>query len=104
MNMVQLGREWLLVDLVAIMGGFRVGPRTNSSRIGIDFRTTIDGCVDHPPVVRGEARAGEHVAAGRDPKTGLSIRSLYGKTRALAAHRLAGPDKIAVDLQDIGVR
>lgn len=104
MNKIQLGREWLLVDPAAIMGGYRVGPRTNSSRIELNFRTTIDRCVDHPPVVRGEARAGEHVAAGREPTTGLSIRSLYGKTRAPAAHRLAGPDTIVVDLQDIGVR
>lgn len=104
MNTVRLGREWLLVDPAAIMGGSRVGPRTNSSKIGLDFRTTIDRCVDHPPVVRGKARAGEHVAAGRDPTTGLSIRSLYDETRAPAAHRLAGPDTIVVDLQDIGVR
>ncbi|MBA2247185.1 MAG: DUF1343 domain-containing protein, partial [Chloroflexia bacterium] len=115
MNTVQLGCERLLEDPGPIVGATRVGLLTNPSGIGRDFRTTIERFVEHPAIdlvalfgaehgVRGEAQAGEHVAAGGDPKTGLPIHSLYGDTRAPTADMLAGLDTIVVDLQDIGVR
>ena len=53
---------------------------------------------------RGEADAGEHVEDGRDPKTGIPIRSLYGKTKRPPADWLEGLDWVIYDIQDVGVR
>jgi uncharacterized protein YbbC (DUF1343 family) len=53
---------------------------------------------------RGDAAAGEHVKDGIDPKTGLSVVSLYGKDRKPTAAQLADVDVVIFDIQDIGVR
>ncbi len=115
MSAVQPGRERLLADPASFVGGSRIGLLTNPTGVGPDLRTTIDRFAEHRRInlkalfgpehgVRGEAQAGEHVPAGRDPKTGLPIHSLYGDTRSPNADMLAGIDAIVVDLQDIGVR
>lgn len=115
MTTVRPGSERLLADPVPYIAGSRVGLLTNPSGIGRDLRTTIERFVEHPGIglvalfgpehgVRGEAQAGEHVAASRDRKTGLPIHSLYGDTRSPTTAMLDGVDAIVVDLQDIGVR
>ena len=53
---------------------------------------------------RGEADAGEHVEDGRDPKTGIPIKSLYGKTKRPPTDWLEGLDWVIYDIQDVGVR
>jgi len=53
---------------------------------------------------RGTADAGEHVVDGKDPKTGLSIISLYGDNKKPKAAQLAGIDIMIFDLQDVGAR
>ena len=53
---------------------------------------------------RGTADAGEHVVDGKDPKTGLSIISLYGDNKKPKAEQLAGIDIMIFDLQDVGAR
>ncbi|MDR7371712.1 DUF1343 domain-containing protein [Flavobacterium aquidurense] len=53
---------------------------------------------------RGTADAGEHVVDGKDPKTGLSIISLYGDNKKPKAAQLAGIDIMVFDLQDVGAR
>lgn len=54
---------------------------------------------------RGTADAGEHVASGKDPKTGIKISSLYdGKNRMPSAQTMGGFDVIVCDLQDVGLR
>jgi uncharacterized protein YbbC (DUF1343 family) len=40
----------------------------------------------------------------RDPRTGLAVHSLYGRTRVPTAGMLAGLDAMVVDLQDVGSR
>jgi uncharacterized protein YbbC (DUF1343 family) len=54
--------------------------------------------------VRGAAAAGEHVASGTDPATGLPAYSLYGETRRPTPEMLAGLSVIVVDMQDVGAR
>jgi uncharacterized protein YbbC (DUF1343 family)/CubicO group peptidase (beta-lactamase class C family) len=46
----------------------------------------------------------EEIPSSVDEKTGLTIHSLYGKTRRPTAEMLAGIDTMVVDLQDIGSR
>ena len=54
---------------------------------------------------RGTADAGEHVAGGKDVKTGIPIASLYdGRTRMPAKSVMDNIDVIAVDIQDVGLR
>ncbi len=54
--------------------------------------------------VRGNVAAGQQVASGRDPRTGVPAYSLYGATRKPTPQMLAGVDVVVVDLQDIGTR
>ena len=53
---------------------------------------------------RGVADAGEKVNDGVDSKTGLSIKSLYGKNKKPSAQDLEGIDIVVFDIQDVGVR
>lgn len=40
----------------------------------------------------------------RDPRTGLAVHSLYGRTRVPSSAMLAGLDAVVIDLQDVGSR
>ncbi|MDX1444885.1 DUF1343 domain-containing protein [Lishizhenia sp.] len=53
---------------------------------------------------RGNADAGEHVKNNKDPKTGLSVVSLYGSNKKPTPEQLQGLDVVVFDLQDVGVR
>ncbi|MEZ4985188.1 MAG: DUF1343 domain-containing protein [Saprospiraceae bacterium] len=53
---------------------------------------------------RGTADAGEHVANGRDTRTGLPIISLYGSHREPTRSDLQGVDVLVFDIQDVGAR
>lgn len=115
MNHVITGLEHALQAPPAMLTGKRLGLLTNPSGIDRRFRSTIDLFVSHPNLnlralfgpehgVRGEAQAGDHVADGIDPRTGLQVHSLYGATRVPTAEMLEGIETMVIDLQDIGVR
>jgi uncharacterized protein YbbC (DUF1343 family) len=53
---------------------------------------------------RGEAAAGEEVASGTDPVSGLPFVSLYGEHTKPTAADLDGLEGLVVDLQGAGVR
>lgn len=53
---------------------------------------------------RGDAEAGEHIKSDRDPKTGLRIHSLYGKTKKPTPQMLQNVDVVMFDIQDVGCR
>jgi uncharacterized protein YbbC (DUF1343 family) len=53
---------------------------------------------------RGQASAGEKVASSRDPQTGISIVSLYGKNYKPTAAQLDSLDVLVFDIQDVGTR
>ena len=95
--------------------GKRVGLVTNPSGVDRNLRSTIDILMDAPGMelvalfgpehgVRGDAYAGDHVASGKDPKTGLPVHSLYGSTRKPTPQMLKGIDVMVYDIQDIGTR
>ena len=53
---------------------------------------------------RGEAGAGETIKDGKDAKTGLTIYSLYGKTKKPTQEMLKNIDILLFDIQDVGAR
>ncbi len=53
---------------------------------------------------RGAADAGAKIDNTTDPKTGLPILSLYGKTRKPSEDQLSGIDIVIFDIQDVGTR
>jgi uncharacterized protein YbbC (DUF1343 family) len=53
---------------------------------------------------RGAADAGEHIADGRDPRTGLRIISLYGSHKEPTPADLQEVDLLIFDIQDVGAR
>lgn len=53
---------------------------------------------------RGAADAGATIADGRDVRSGLLIKSLYGKNKKPSAEDLADVDIIVFDIQDVGAR
>ena len=95
--------------------GKRVGLVTNPSGVDRSVRSTIDILYGASQVnlvalfgpehgVRGDAYAGDHVAGGKDAKTGLPVYSLYGSTREPTPAMLEGIDVMVYDIQDVGVR
>lgn len=53
---------------------------------------------------RGDASAGELISNSKDPKTGISIVSLYGKNKKPTKEQFENLDIIVFDIQDVGVR
>lgn len=53
---------------------------------------------------RGDHGAGEKVKDDRDPKTGIAIVSLHGKTKKPSPHHMKQLDIMIFDIQDVGVR
>ena len=71
--------------------GKKVGLVTNPTGINKDLVSTVDVLFNAEGVelvalygpehgVRGDVHAGDHVSGNSDPKTGLPVHSLYGKT------------------------
>jgi len=53
---------------------------------------------------RTDADAGEAVASGVDPKTGISLISLYGENEKPSLEQLEDIEILLFDIQDVGVR
>jgi len=102
-------------QLRPLLGGKRVGIVTNHTARDRQGRHIVDILVDTPDVnvtalfapehgIYGLADAGEKIADGLDPRHGLPVRSLYGRTRKPTAAMLADVDVLVFDIQDIGAR
>lgn len=94
--------------------GLRVGLIANRASV-VDGRSVIDILAEADGFdlvavfapehgLRADAGAGELVADGVDPVTGLPVYSLYGETRSPTQESLAGMDVLVHDLQDVGAR
>ena len=95
--------------------GKKVGLLTNPSGVDRNLRSTIDILNEAPEVnlvklfapehgVRGDIYAGGKVTDSVDPKTGIPVYSLYGRTRMPSDEMLSGLDVLVYDIQDIGSR
>ncbi|MEG1617359.1 MAG: DUF1343 domain-containing protein [Bacteroidales bacterium] len=95
--------------------GKRVGLITNPTGVDAQLKSTIDILHEAPNVnlvalygpehgVRGDVHAGDKIDSSNDPKTGLPVYSLYGKTRKPTPEMLQDIDVLVYDIQDIGCR
>ena len=109
------GIEVLLSDRLESLKGKRVALLTNQTGVDRKGVSNVDLLRAHPAInlvalfspehgVRGAAQAGEKVASGIDPKSGLPGHSLYGETKMPTAKMMQGIDIVLVDLQDVGTR
>lgn len=96
-----------------LVQGKRVGLITNQTGRSANGSSTIDLLASAPGVrlvalfspehgIRGEADV--KLASSRDPKTGLPIYSLYGRTCRPTPEMLADLEILVFDIQDIGTR
>ena len=53
---------------------------------------------------RGEAADGATITDGRDARTGVPVRSVYGQTKKPTPEMLADVDVLVFDIQDVGTR
>ena len=98
---------------LSMLKGKRVALMANpSSLVGnahlvdtlLSMGVTIERIFSPEHGFRGKAEAGEHVANGKDPRTGLPVVSLYGNHKKPSPDDLAGTDILLFDLQDVGTR
>ncbi len=112
---VKTGIEVLRSQKFQLLAGKRVGLITNPTGVDSNMKSTIDILFEAPNVklvalfgpehgVRGDAYAGDKVDNVTDPKTGLPVYSLYGKTRKATPEMLKGIDVLVYDIQDNGCR
>lgn len=112
---VKTGIEVLKAANFKILESKRVGLVTNPTGVDNSLVSDIDILHNASNVklvalfgpehgVRGSAHAGEKVTGNSDPRTGLPVYSLYGKTRIPTDEMLKGIDVLVYDIQDIGCR
>jgi uncharacterized protein YbbC (DUF1343 family) len=112
---VKPGVEQLEARQFDILKGKRVGLITNPTGIDSKLKTTIDILNEAEGVnlvalfgpehgVRGDHAAGDYVENFNDPKTGIPVYSMYGKTRKPSPEMLKNIDVLVYDIQDIGSR
>lgn len=112
---IKTGLEVLKSKNFKVLEGKRVGLITNPTGIDNNVKSTIDVLFEAKNVklvalfgpehgVRGDVHAGDKVDNMADPKTGLPVYSLYGKTRKATPEMLKGIDVLVYDIQDIGCR
>lgn len=111
---VRTGAEVLISSRLELLKGKRIGIICNHTsvlpngihlvdtlmRLGVNV-TTLFG-PEHG--IRGSAGAGAMVENQTDPGTGLTVYSLYSKTRKPSAEMVKNVDVVLFDLQDVGSR
>lgn len=112
---VKTGLDVLVDNNFKELSGKKVGLITNATGVSFNLVQNIDLMHNQPSFtlaalygpehgVRGDYSAGDHVDTYTDEKTGLTVYSLYGKTRKPTPEMLAGIDVLVFDIQDIGSR
>jgi uncharacterized protein YbbC (DUF1343 family) len=112
---VEVGLERLAADGRAPLRNRRIGLLCHAASVAADGRHAIEVLQKDAGArivrlfvpehgLRGQAAAGEKVAGGTDPRSGLPVVSLYGAHSRPTPEDLAGLEALLVDLQDAGVR
>lgn len=112
---IKTGIEVLRESDFLYLKGKKVGLITNPTGVDSKLKSTIDILYENPNVnltalygpehgVRGDITAGEKINSTIDPKTGIPVFSLYGKTRKPNKKMLKNIDVLIYDIQDVGCR
>ena len=112
---VKTGIEVLRERQFDCLQGKRVGLCTNPTGVDRNLKSTIDILYEAPEVnlvalfgpehgVRGNIHAGDVIQSEVDPKTGITMYSLFGKYRKPTREMLDSIDVMVYDIQDIGSR
>jgi len=115
---VRTGLDVWEAEQFRALRGLRVGAIVNPTSVDGRFRHLADLLRAAPGVtlaalfgpehgVRGEVQYMEAVGEARDPRTGVPVHSLYGRTAESLRPRpewLAGLDVVLFDIQDVGAR
>lgn len=110
---VLCGIDRLKRDRFKLLEGKKVTVITNHTGLDREGNHLVDLLVGAPNVEVVRLLSPEHGLYGMldrhvddtiDPKTGLKVYSLYGKTRRPTPEMLEGIDSIVFDIQDIGTR
>ena len=99
----------------APLKGQKVGLLTNPTGVDNKLKSTVDILAEAPGVelvalyapehgVRGNIYAGDTVGNAVDPATGVTVYSVYGKTRKPTPEMLKDVDVMIYDIQDNGCR
>ncbi len=109
---VVLGIE-RLDEYLDLFKGKRVGLITNPTGIDHTFKSSIDILREKVNLValfspehgvRASIQAGQHLETYVDDETGITVYSLYGKTRHPSKEIMDNIDIMAIDIQDAGSR
>ena len=90
------------VGLVVNQSSLVMGKHLLDTLLEMDVKVAAIYTPEHG--FRGEADAGDHIASGKDERTGIPIVSLYGDKRKPSADDFAPVDILIFDIQDVGVR
>ena len=112
---VKTGLDVLIETRLHLLNGKKVGVITNQTGVNSEGEHIADLLHAAPGVelyalfgpehgIRGEVEGGAKITSGIDPKTGVPIHSLYGKTRKPTAEMLEGLEWLIFDIQDVGTR
>jgi len=112
---IKTGIEVLRDEGFKILEGKRVGLITNQTGVDRNLKSTLDILFEASNVklvalygpehgIRGDFFAGEKIGTMVDIPTGLTVFSLYGKTKKPTPEMLKGIEVLVYDIQDIGSR
>lgn len=96
-----------------VFDGKRIGLITNPTGIDSNFHSSIDilrektnlvGLFSPEHGVRASIQAGEHLDTYIDEETGITVYSLYGKTKKPSKELMDKVDIMSIDIQDCGSR
>ncbi|MFZ5516681.1 MAG: exo-beta-N-acetylmuramidase NamZ family protein [Candidatus Zhuqueibacterota bacterium] len=112
---VKPGIDVLVEKKLNLVTGKKIGLITNATGVSSQLMSTVDVLSHLPGVelialfgpehgVRGDVEAGKTVSTYTDAKTGITVFSLYGKTRRPTPDMLRDIEVLIYDIQDIGSR
>src|SRR5262252_5768169 len=116
--MVVTGLDVCVSDGFSSLGGMKVGAIVNQTSVDRELRHLVDLISAQPEVKLSRLFAPEHGMGGtaqymepveetKDPRSGLPVFSLYGKTAESLSPKpewLQGLDALVFDIQDVGSR
>jgi uncharacterized protein YbbC (DUF1343 family) len=113
--MITLGLSKFIQAPLSRFKGGKLGLITNATGVDESLNDNISLLADHPDFklvtifspehgLLGAEAPGKEIDATVEPRTGLPVYSLYGKTRKPTAEMLTEVEALVFDIQDIGVR